>query len=305
MVTMKQLLEAGVHFGHQTKRWNPKMKPYIFGARNGIYIIDLQKTVQLFKNARQAVVRTAANGGTVLFVGTKRQAASTIKSEALRCGQFYVNHRWLGGMLTNLVTVRKSVDKLKAFNIMNDKNDWGNYSKKEILKLEKLRQKLDRNLTGVEEMRKLPSLIFLIDPRREKIAAYEGRRLGIPIIGLIDTNCDPDLVDYPIPGNDDAIRAIRLITGEMASAVLEGKRAFEENIRTAKTKTTTSEMSSQFDALPSEKELAAEVPEGVEIAVRRKPREKVEVAEKAPAADADVKADAVAETAADTDKKAE
>ena len=278
MVTMKQLLEAGVHFGHQTKRWNPKMKPYIFGARNGIYIIDLQKTVNLFKRAYSKVVEETANGGTVLFVGTKRQAAQVIRQEAERCGGHFVNHRWLGGMLTNLVTIRKSVEKLKSLNEMKNKGDWGHATKKEALKLEKLRIKLDRNLGGVMEMEKFPSVLFIIDPKKEKIAAYEAKRLGIPIIGVIDTNCDPDLVDFPIPGNDDAIRAINLFTGKMADAVMEGKKVFEENTRRSKNKQkmVKPDIAQQQEVLPDTEALKEDL-EGVEVAVMRKPRREDEI----------------------------
>ena len=279
MVTMKSMLEAGVHFGHQTKRWNPKMKPYIFGARNGIYIIDLQKTVMMFKKARQVVVKAVAEGGTVLFVATKRQAAPTIKAEAERCGMHFITERWLGGTMTNLITIRRSVEKLKMLNDMKAKNDWGHLTKKEILQLEKKRQKLDRNLGGIIDMEKLPSVLFIIDPRRERIAALEAKRLGVPIVAVVDTNCDPDTVDYPIPGNDDAIRAIKLFTGAIADAAIEGKHVFEEQVRKTrsnKDSKSANVLSKQMEQLPDDEVLSAEAPEGVEIAVRRKPKDEPE-----------------------------
>lgn len=227
-VTMKELLEAGVHFGHQTKRWNPKMKPYIFGARNGIYIIDLQKTVRMFKNVYDFVVDTVAGGKPVLFVGTKKQARESIYEEANRCEMFYVHNRWLGGMLTNFQTIKQSIDRLNYLNnIMND-GSINLFPKKERLKLEKERVKLDNNLGGIRTMDGLPGAIFVVDPRKEAIAVREGRRLNIPIIAIVDTNCDPDEIDYIIPGNDDAIRAIRLISSRIAEACIEGKERLSE-----------------------------------------------------------------------------
>ena len=227
-VTMKELLEAGVHFGHQTKRWNPKMKPFIFGARNGIYIIDLQKTVRMFKSAFDFVAETVANGKSMLFVGTKKQARESIYEEANRCEMFYVHNRWLGGMLTNFQTIRKSIDRLNYLNeIMND-GSINLFPKKERLKLGKERVKLDNNLGGIRTMKGLPGAIFVVDPKNEDIAVREGRRLNIPIVAIVDTNCDPDLVDYIIPGNDDAIRAIRLLTSRVADACIEGKARYEE-----------------------------------------------------------------------------
>jgi small subunit ribosomal protein S2 len=227
-VTMKELLEAGVHFGHQTKRWNPKMKPYIFGARNGIYIIDLQKTVRMFKTAFDFVAETVANGKPVLFVGTKKQARESIYEEANRCEMYYVHNRWLGGMLTNFQTIRQSIDRLNYLNeIMND-GSINLFPKKERLKLGKERVKLDNNLGGIRTMNGLPGAIFVVDPKNEGIAVREGRRLGIPIIAIVDTNCDPDLIDYIIPGNDDAIRAIRLLTSRVADACIEGRARHEE-----------------------------------------------------------------------------
>jgi len=227
-ITMKQLLEAGVHFGHQTRRWNPKMKPYIFGARNGIYIIDLQKTVQLFKTAYNFVVETVAGGHSVLFVGTKKQAADAIFEEAARAEMFYVNHRWLGGMLTNFQTIKQSIDRLKTLERMKADGSINNFPKKEILSMERQITKLLRNLGGIKEMDRLPGAMFVIDPRREKIAVAEARRLNIPVVAVVDTNCDPDDVDYIIPGNDDAIRAIRLMTSRIADAAVEGRQRHEE-----------------------------------------------------------------------------
>jgi small subunit ribosomal protein S2 len=230
-VTMKQLLEAGVHFGHQTKRWNPKMKPFIFGARNGIYIIDLQQTVGLFKNAYEAVVERVSEGKWVLFVGTKKQAQDAISEEAQRCGMFYVNQRWLGGMLTNFKTVKNSLDRLNELMTMKTDGSINKFPKKEILKLEREMLKLNNNLGGIRDMKELPGMLFIIDPKKEEIAATEAKKLGIPVVAVVDTNCDPDGIDYVIPGNDDAIRAIRLITSRIADACLEGKRRSEERIQ--------------------------------------------------------------------------
>jgi small subunit ribosomal protein S2 len=230
-ITMKELLEAGVHFGHQTKRWNPKMKPYIFGARNGIYIIDLQKTVRLFKNAYSFVRDTAQAGETFLFVGTKKQAQDSIAEEAQRCNMFYVNQRWLGGMLTNFATVRQSIDRLKRLDAMFADGSIEGYTKKEILTFEKQRQKLEKTLGGIKGMNKLPGAIFVIDPKNEAIAVCEAKRLGIPVVSVVDTNCDPDPIDYLIPGNDDAIRAIRLLASKMADAIIEGGQAREADLQ--------------------------------------------------------------------------
>jgi len=227
-ITMKQLLEAGVHFGHQTRRWNPKMKPYIFGARNGIYIVDLQQTVRMFKTAYQFIVNTVANGGSVLFVGTKKQARESIYEEANRCEMFYVHNRWLGGMLTNFQTIKKSIDRLNHLNTIENDGSIGLYPKKEQLKLGKERVKLDNTLGGIRSMGKVPSAVFIIDPKNEAIAVREARRLNIPIVAVVDTNCDPDEIDYIIPGNDDAIRAIRLITSRVADACIAGREKYEE-----------------------------------------------------------------------------
>ncbi len=230
-VTMKELLEAGVHFGHQTKRWNPKMKPYIFGARNGIYIIDLQKTVRLFKNAYSFVRECAQAGETILFVGTKKQAQDAIGEEATRCGMFYVNQRWLGGMLTNFATVKQSIDRLKRLDAMFADGSVEVYTKKEALQLEKERQKLEKILGGIKGMGKVPGALFVVDPKNETIAISEAKKLGIPVVAVVDTNCDPDPIDYVIPGNDDAIRAIRLLTSKMADAILEGAQARDARLQ--------------------------------------------------------------------------
>ena len=220
---MKELLEAGVHFGHQTKRWNPKMKEYIFGERNGIYIIDLQKTLKLFKDAMRFVGEMASQGKAVLFVGTKRQAQEAVAEEATRCGMFYVNQRWLGGLLTNMLTVQKSIKRLKDLDNMATAGSWEGRPKKEIVRLERERKHLQQNLAGIKEMGKLPDLVFIIDSSKEAIAVKESRKLGIPVVAVVDTNCNPEEVDYPIPGNDDALRAIRLFTNKIADAVIEGR----------------------------------------------------------------------------------
>ena len=230
-VSMKMLLESGVHFGHQTNRWNPKMKTYIFGARNGIYIIDLQQTVQMFDTAYNAVVDTVASGGDVLFVGTKRQAQESIKTEADRADMPYVNHRWLGGMLTNFITIKKSVDKLNKLDSMFEDESINAFPKKEILGLQKKRDKLQKVLGGIRNMNARPGIVFIVDPKRESIAVKEAGKLGVPIVAIVDTNCDPDDIDYIIPGNDDAIRAIKLFSSKIAEAALEGKRRLEELIR--------------------------------------------------------------------------
>jgi len=227
-ITMKELLEAGVHFGHQAKRWNPKMKKFIFGERNGIYIIDLQKTIRHLKEACAFVRDLAAQGGTLLFVGTKRQAQEAIAEEATRCGMFYVNQRWLGGMLTNYETIRKSLDRLQALERMREDGTYEKLPKKEVGRLEKRRMVLERNLGGIKGMNGLPGAVFVVDTRKEAIAVREAIRMGIPVVAVVDTNCDPDGIAYPIPGNDDAIRAIRLIASRMADAVLEGRRLAEE-----------------------------------------------------------------------------
>jgi small subunit ribosomal protein S2 len=221
-ITMKQLLEAGVHFGHQTKRWNPKMKPYIFGARNGIYIIDLQKTVVMARSAFRFVADITSRGGHVLFVGTKKQAQDVIREEAARAGQFFVTSRWLGGTLTNFKTIKQGIDRLKTLEKMAEDGTFERLPKKEVASLEREREKLEKNLGGVKEMTKLPRCVFVVDPKKEHIAIHEATRLGIPVIGVVDTNCDPDGIDFVIPGNDDAIRSIKLFTSKIADACLEG-----------------------------------------------------------------------------------
>jgi small subunit ribosomal protein S2 len=222
-IALKDLLEAGVHFGHQTKRWNPKMKPYIFGERNGIYIIDLAKTAKLFREAEDFVTTLAAEGRTVLFVGTKRQAQDAIAEEAQRSGMFFVNQRWLGGLLTNFTTIQRSLARLRDLEAMETDGRYETLSKKEIAQLEKEKRKLQKNLEGIRHMSRLPDALFVVDTRKEKIAVDEARKLKIPVIGVVDTNCDPDEVDYVIPGNDDALRAIRLFASKIAEAVIAGR----------------------------------------------------------------------------------
>ncbi len=224
VVSMKQLLEAGVHFGHQTRRWNPKMAPYIFTERNGIYIIDLQKTVKKLDEAYAFVRDVAANGGEVLFVGTKKQAADSIKEEAERCGMHYVNARWLGGMMTNFKTIQKRIDRLAQLRKMEEDGTFELLPKKEVVKLKLEIEKLEKFIGGIKHMKSLPAALFIVDPKKEKIAVSEARKLNIPIVAIVDTNCDPDEVDYVIPGNDDAIRAVKLIAGAMANAVMEGRQ---------------------------------------------------------------------------------
>lgn len=229
VVSMKQLLEAGVHFGHQTRRWNPKMSKYIFTERNGIYIIDLQKTVKMMEQAYHFVRDLAANDGSLLFVGTKKQAQEAVKEEATRSNMFFVNHRWLGGTLTNFQTIRKRIDRLHELGRMEEDGTFDVLPKKEVILLKKEQAKLEKFLGGIKHMKKLPDAIFVIDPRKERIAVAEARKLNIPIIAIVDTNCDPDEVDYVIPGNDDAIRAVRLFTGKMADAILEGKQGEQQS----------------------------------------------------------------------------
>jgi small subunit ribosomal protein S2 len=224
-VTIKELLEAGVHFGHQTKRWNPKMKKYLFGERNGIYIIDLQKSLKMFQEAHAFLRDVAARGESVLFVGTKKQAADTIQEEATRAGMYFVNRRWLGGTLTNFQTITKSISRLKQLEDMQGTGKFEAFSKKEVLRMEREMEKLNNALLGIKGMEQLPGAVFIIDPRKEGIAVREARRLGIPVTAVVDTNCDPDEIDFPIPGNDDAIRAIRLITSRLADAIIEGRGA--------------------------------------------------------------------------------
>jgi small subunit ribosomal protein S2 len=225
---MKELLEAGVHFGHQTKRWNPKMKEYIFGERNGIYIIDLQKTLKLFKDAMRYVEDMAGQGKNVLFVGTKRQAQEAIAEEATRCNQYYVNQRWLGGLLTNFITVKRSINRLKELDALAEAG-WVGRAKKEIIRLERERKHLQSNLAGIKDMPGLPDVLFVVDSNKEAIAVAEAKKLGIPVVAVVDTNCDPDMVDQVIPGNDDALRAIRLFTNKISEAVIEGRQRVSES----------------------------------------------------------------------------
>lgn len=233
VATMKELLEAGVHFGHQMKRWNPKMKKFIFGERNGIYIIDLQKTTRMLDDAYNFIKVVASNGEPVLFVGTKKQAQDVIFEEAQRAGAFYVNQRWLGGVLTNFKTIRLSIEKLKKIERMKEDGTYNLLTKKEVAKLEVERLRLEKNLSGIKEMDAVPGAVFIVDPKKEKIAIAEAKRLLIPVVAIVDTNCDPDEVEYPIPGNDDAIRAIKLITSKIADAVLEGKGILNKKLEGA------------------------------------------------------------------------
>ena len=228
VISMKQLLEAGVHFGHQTRRWNPKMAPYIYTERNGIHIIDLQKSVGMVDDAYRAVFDVVADGGTILFVGTKKQAQDAIRQEAERCGMYYVNERWLGGMLTNFKTIRSRVERLKAIERMEKDGTFEVLPKKEVIQLRKEQEKLEKNLGGIKEMKHLPDAIFIVDPKKERICVQEAHALGIPLIGISDTNCDPEELDFVIPGNDDAIRAVKLIVSTMADAVVEANQGLEE-----------------------------------------------------------------------------
>ena len=243
VISMKQLLEAGVHFGHQTRRWNPKMAPYIFTERNGIYIIDLQKTVRKIDEAYMFVRDLALEGKTILFVGTKKQAQESVEQEAKRCGMYYVNNRWLGGMMTNFRTIKTRIARLNAIDKMEADGQFEVLPKKEVAKLTLEREKLEANLGGIREMKNLPGALFIVDPRKERIAVQEARALHIPIVAIVDTNCDPDEIDYVIPGNDDAIRAVKLIAGKMADAVLEGHQGEQ-----------TEEAASAEEAAPAEKD---------------------------------------------------
>ena len=228
VVSMKQLLEAGVHFGHQTRRWNPKMAPYIFTERNGIYIIDLQKTVKKLDEAYAFIKSVAENGDNVLFVGTKKQAGDSVKEEALRAGAYYVNARWLGGMMTNFKTIQRRIARLEQLHTMQEDGTFNLLPKKEFVKLELEIEKLEKYLGGIKDMKKLPGALFIVDPRKEKIAVSEAKKLGIPVVAIVDTNCDPDDADYVIPGNDDAIRAVKLIAGAMADAIIEGRQGEQQ-----------------------------------------------------------------------------
>ncbi len=257
LISMKLLLEAGVHFGHQTNKWNPKMKTYIFGARNGIYIIDLQQTVEMFHKAYDFVVNTVANGETILFVGTKKQSQEAIREEAGRCGMPYVNQRWLGGMLTNFTTIKKSIDRLNMLDKMFEDDSVRAFPKKEIMKLQKERDKLLKVLGGIRTLKGHPGGLFIVDPKREDITVQEARKLGIPITAIVDTNCNPDLIDYVIPGNDDAIRAIKLFSSRIADAVMEGKKRYEEKIQAESDKDARAQEAPVEEAEP-------DVPESVE-----------------------------------------
>ena len=240
VILMKNLLEAGVHFGHQTRRWNPKMSKFIFTERNGIYIIDLQKTVKQIEQAYDFVREIVADGGRVVFVGTKKQAQVAVETEAKRSGQFYVSHRWLGGMLTNYKTIRKRIERLKKLELMEEDGTFQRLPKKEVIKLKREAEKLEKFLGGIKEMDKLPDVLFVIDPKNEKIAVNEAKILGIPVIGVVDTNCDPDEVDIAIPGNDDAIRAVKLLTGTIANAIVEAKQG--EQVEAEETETVVEEV---------------------------------------------------------------
>ncbi len=256
VVSMKQLLECGVHFGHQTRRWNPKMKPYIFTERNGIYIIDLQKTVKGLERAYDFVREVAKSGGSILFVGTKRQAQDPIREEALKAGQYYINQRWLGGLLTNFATIRRRVTRMVELQEMEENGTINRYPKKEIIQLRKEREKLEKYLSGIKDMKDIPDALFVIDPRRETIAVLEAHKLGIPVISIVDTNCDPDVIDYPIPGNDDAIRAIELVVGLMANAFIEGRQGQDSRVERAKD-----------EEVPAEEEVVPVMPEELDPVV--------------------------------------
>jgi small subunit ribosomal protein S2 len=269
MISMKTMLEAGVHFGHQTGRWNPKMKPFIFGDRNGIYIINLEKTVSLFEKAYKFVADIVGRNGTVLFIGTKKAASSEVRKQAERCKMYYVNNRWPGGLLTNFQTVKHSVSQLKRLDEQHEKEDWGGSTKKEILGYEKIRAKLEKSFGGIKEMDDIPDALFIVDPNKERIAVAEGNKLGIPIVAIVDTNCDPDGVDYIIPGNDDAIRSISLFAGGIADAIIEGSRISERRVRSDE-KPGVSETAHRPVSARKVEELVKEEPlPGVEVEVRR------------------------------------
>jgi small subunit ribosomal protein S2 len=257
VISMKLLLEAGVHFGHQTNKWNPKMKQYIFGARNNIYIIDLQQTVTMFQTAYNFVVDTVSQGKEILFVGTKKQSQEAIKEEAVRCGMPYVNQRWLGGMLTNFFTIKKSIDRLNTLTIMFSDESIKAFPKKEITKLQKEKEKLENVLGGIRNMKSHPAAVFIVDPNREYITVNEAKKLKIPIVAIVDTNCDPDDINYVIPGNDDAIRAIKLFASKFADAVLEGKKRFEEKLN--------AESNKEAGTVVETKSVETDIPESIEM----------------------------------------
>jgi len=250
-LTMKQLLESGVHFGHQTKRWNPKMKPYIYGARNGIYIIDLQQTVKMFRDAYDFIKATSAKGGKVLFIGTKKQAHNAIEEESKRCNMSYIKNRWIGGFLTNFETVKKSINRLKELDDIETNPNFESFTKKELLMFKRERERLEKNLGGVRELTSLPSILFIIDAKKEAIAIKEAKRLGLTVVSIVDTNCDPDGIDFIIPGNDDAIRAIKLFSAAVADACLEGQALYEESLQ--------ARMDKKVEAPKAALEAAAEV----------------------------------------------
>ncbi|CRZ34531.1 SSU ribosomal protein S2P [Herbinix hemicellulosilytica] len=258
VISMKQLLEAGVHFGHQTRRWNPKMAQYIYTERNGIYIIDLQKTVVKIDEAYAAIKRIVADGGTILFVGTKKQAQDAIKAEAERCGMYYVNERWLGGMLTNFKTIKSRIDRLREIEKMSEDGIFEVLPKKEVIKIKKEWEKLEKNLGGIKNMKKLPDAIFVVDPKKERICVQEAHILGIPLIGIADTNCDPEELDYVIPGNDDAIRAVKLIVSKMADAVIEANQGVQLTDTTEDTDVSEEETSAELDVNTEDLEEVAE-----------------------------------------------
>jgi small subunit ribosomal protein S2 len=262
-INMKELLEAGVHFGHQTRRWNPKMKPYIFGSRNGIHIIDLQRTVKLFAKAYDFIVRTVAEGYPVLFVGTKKQARDSVVEESERCGMFYVVNRWLGGTLTNFQTIRKSIARLKELEGMKRDGSINRYTKKEVIKMERELLKLEKNLGGIKDMGELPGAVFIVDPKKEAVATREVRKLGIPVVAIADSNCDPDDIDYIMPGNDDAIRAVRLFCSKLADACIEGHDLAEQKLKAE------AEMARQAEESPTEETepAPAEEEQGPEVII--------------------------------------
>ena len=296
---MKELLEAGVHFGHQTKRWDPRMKEYIFGERNGIYIIDLQKTLKMFKDASKYVTDMCSEGKVILFVGTKRQAQDAIAEEATRCGMFYINNRWLGGLLTNWVTVQKSVKRLLELDEMATDGRYDLMTKKEVIRLERERKHLEANLAGIKNMRRIPDVIFVVDSNNEAIAVKEARKLGIPVVAVVDTNCDPTVVDYVIPGNDDALRAIRLFTSKVADSVIEGVQMSNDKQFAAEMGGVTTDIQAEGAEAAAEVE-TAEAP--AEVAAEASAEAPAEVATEAPA---EAAAEAPAETAAETEAAAE
>jgi small subunit ribosomal protein S2 len=309
---MKELLEAGVHFGHQTRRWNPKMKPFIFGKRNGIHIVDLQKTLHYFDEAAEFIRDLAANGQNVLFVGTKRQAQDAVREEAVRCGMFYMNHRWLGGTMTNFRTIRKSIDRFKEIEAVLSAEE-SNLTKKERIRLEGQRRKMDRALGGIKDMENLPEALFIVDTVHEHIAVKEANRLGIPVVAVVDTNCDPEEVDFPIPGNDDAIRAIRLFTSRIADSVLEGLNLADERFVGPGDEAEADAVEVEVESVPQAEEPAAEVAEAapveeaaaaVEVAPAEEPAKAEEAVVEAAPAEEPAKAEEVVVEAAPAEEPA-